>query len=193
MSQQVLNSQEHYIRDAIGSPLLPSTVMPPQAVIIGEESFHGISNLSFKIYLARPALVFNSDAILALYSGNTKFMQGLQVYLLSRDYSNLKSDFQIGKGKITVSCIENQPAVNVALGEHMFLTTNSIQVSNVSFVSVHGTSASEQAITLDCSGSAYGCSNIVMSGVNTTSSNPGKEVRALCKNAHGTSHSTTYT
>ncbi|TXG72868.1 hypothetical protein EZV62_001447 [Acer yangbiense] len=122
VSQQVLNSQEHYIRDAIGSPLLPSTMMPPQAVIIGEESFHGISNLSFKIYLARPALMFNSDAILALYSGNTKFMQGLQVYLLSRDYSNLKSDFQLGKGKITVSCIENQPAVNVVLGEHMFLT-----------------------------------------------------------------------
>ncbi|KAK0571895.1 hypothetical protein LWI29_023254 [Acer saccharum] len=53
--------------------------------------------------------------------------------------------------------------------------TNYIQVSDVSFVSVHGTSASEQAITLDCSGSANGCSNIVMSGVNITSSNPGKE------------------
>ncbi|KAK0570691.1 hypothetical protein LWI29_005070 [Acer saccharum] len=60
-----------------------------------------------------------------------------------------------------------------------------------SLMSVHGTSASEQAITLDCSGSANGCLNIVMSGVNITSSNPGKEVRALCKNAHGTSHSTT--
>ncbi|KAH7572769.1 hypothetical protein JRO89_XS03G0009900 [Xanthoceras sorbifolium] len=122
VSQQVLNSQEHYIRDSIGSPLLPSTRMPPHAVIIGEESFHGISNLSFKISLARPALMFNSDAILALYSGNTKFMQGLQIYLLSRDYSNLKSDFQLGNGKITVSCIENQPAVNVVLGEHIFLT-----------------------------------------------------------------------
>ncbi|KAK3229154.1 hypothetical protein Dsin_001035 [Dipteronia sinensis] len=122
VSQQVLNSQEHYIRDAIGSPLLPSTMMPPQAVIIGEENFQGISNLSFKIYLARPALMFNSDAILALYSGNAKFMKGLQIYLQSRDYSNLKSDFLLGKGKITVSCIENQPAVNVVLGEHMFLT-----------------------------------------------------------------------
>ena len=120
--QQVLNSQEHYIRDAIGSPLLPFTMMPQEAVIIGEESFHNISNLSFKISLSRPALMFNSDAIITLYSGNTKFVQGLQIYLLSRDYSNLKSDFQHGNGKIKVSCIENQPAVDVVLGEHVFLT-----------------------------------------------------------------------
>ncbi|KAK0572419.1 hypothetical protein LWI29_031313 [Acer saccharum] len=61
-------------------------------------------------------------------------------------------------------------------GLHRKIKTNSIQVSDVSFVSVHGTSASEQAITLDCSGSANGCLNIVMSGVNITSSNPGKEI-----------------
>ncbi|XP_031257946.1 isoleucine--tRNA ligase, cytoplasmic-like [Pistacia vera] len=30
-SQQVLNSQEHYIKDAIGSPLLPVTMLPPHA------------------------------------------------------------------------------------------------------------------------------------------------------------------
>ncbi|KAG5226440.1 isoleucine--tRNA ligase [Salix suchowensis] len=68
ISQQVMNSQELYIRDAIGSPLLSSTLMP-HAVILGEESFHDISKLSFTIYLARPALVFKSDAILLLYGG----------------------------------------------------------------------------------------------------------------------------
>lgn len=52
--QGVLNAQEQYIRDAIGSPLLPCTKMPPQADIVGEESFHGISNFSFKITLSRP-------------------------------------------------------------------------------------------------------------------------------------------
>ncbi|KAK4835940.1 hypothetical protein QYF36_016648 [Acer negundo] len=67
---------------------------------------NGISNLSFKIYSGRPALMFNSDAILALFSGNAKFMQGLQIYLQSRDYSNLKSDFQLGKGKIKSACSE---------------------------------------------------------------------------------------
>ncbi|KAI5558183.1 hypothetical protein BDE02_17G022700 [Populus trichocarpa] len=125
ISQQVLNSQELYIRDAIGSPLLSSTFMPPHAVILGEESFHDISKLSFTIYLARPALVFKSDAILSLYgvvSGNTKSVHGLETYLLSRDHSNLKSEFQLGDGKITVDTIEGLPAVNVVLGEHVFLT-----------------------------------------------------------------------
>ncbi|KAJ6866165.1 isoleucine--tRNA ligase [Populus alba x Populus x berolinensis] len=125
ISQQVLNSQELYIRDAIGSPLLSSTFMPPHAVILGEESFHDISKLSFTIYLARPALVFKSDAILSLYgvvSGNTKSVHGLETYLLSRDHSNLKSEFQLGDGKITVDAIEGLPAVNVVLGEHVFLT-----------------------------------------------------------------------
>ncbi|KAL9343074.1 hypothetical protein Peur_063505 [Populus x canadensis] len=122
ISQQVLNSQELYIRDAIGSPLLSSTFMPPHAVILGEESFHDISKLSFTIYLARPALVFKSDAILSLYGGNTKSVHSLETYLLSRDHSNLKSEFQLGDGKITVDTVEGLPAVNVVLGEHVFLT-----------------------------------------------------------------------
>ncbi|KAG6742514.1 hypothetical protein POTOM_053386 [Populus tomentosa] len=91
ISQQVLNSQELYIRDAIGSPLLSSTFMPPHAVIL-------------------------------VVSGNTKSVHGLETYLLSRDYSNLKSEFQLGDGKITVDAIEGLPAVNVVLGEHVFLT-----------------------------------------------------------------------
>ncbi|KAJ4821884.1 hypothetical protein Tsubulata_041461 [Turnera subulata] len=53
--QQVLKSQEHYIRNALGSPLFPYTEISPHALVIGEESFHNISNLSFKIFLARPA------------------------------------------------------------------------------------------------------------------------------------------
>ncbi|KAK4852966.1 hypothetical protein QYF36_001657 [Acer negundo] len=68
--------------------------------------------------------------------------------------------------------------------------TDSIQVNYVSFVNVHGTSASEQAITLDCSSSVKGCRNIVMKQVNITSSKPGNKVRALCKNAHGVFDST---
>ncbi|KAJ8755497.1 hypothetical protein K2173_019295 [Erythroxylum novogranatense] len=122
VAQQVLNSQENYIRDAIGSPLLPLDNIPQHAVVLGEESFHGISNLSFTIYLARPSLVFVSDAILALYGGNKKSASALGIYLLSRDHSNLKSEFQRGNDKITVDCIENQPAVDVVLGEHVFLT-----------------------------------------------------------------------
>ncbi|XP_021892255.1 isoleucine--tRNA ligase, cytoplasmic-like [Carica papaya] len=118
--------QEHYIRDAIGSPLLPSSLMPQHAVIICEECFHAVSKLTFKIYLVRPSLMFESETIAALYSGNEKFAQGLQTYLLSRDYSNLKSEFQLGNGKIKVDCIENQPEVDVSLGQHLFLTAGDL-------------------------------------------------------------------
>ncbi|TXG61758.1 hypothetical protein EZV62_013121 [Acer yangbiense] len=71
------------------------------------------------------------------------------------------------------------------------ITTDSVQVNYVSFVNVYGTSASEQAITLDCSSSVKGCTNIVIKQVNITSSKPGNEIRALCKNAHGIFESTT--
>lgn len=120
--QQVLDSQEVYIRDALGSPLLPSSMIQPHTVILCEESFHGVSKFDFVIRLARPTLVFNTNAVLALYSGNTKFAQGLQAYLFSRDHYNLKSEFQLGNSKIKVDCIENQPAVDVVLGKHVLLT-----------------------------------------------------------------------
>ncbi|KAG2239751.1 hypothetical protein Bca52824_091448 [Brassica carinata] len=120
--QQVLSSQEQYIKDTIGSSLLPSTLMPSHAVILSDESFQNVSKLSFKISLARPALKFNEDAILALCSGDEKFARGLQTYLLSRDQSNLKSEFQEGNGKITVTCVEKLPVVSVVLGDHLHLT-----------------------------------------------------------------------
>ncbi|KAF8118511.1 hypothetical protein N665_0005s0268 [Sinapis alba] len=120
--QQVLCSQEQYIKDTIGSSLLPSTLMPSHVVILSDESFQNVSKLSFKISLARPALKFNEDAILALCSGDEKTARGLQAYLLSLDQSNLKSEFQQGNGKITVSCIEKLPVVSVVLGDHLHLT-----------------------------------------------------------------------
>ncbi|XP_039027088.1 isoleucine--tRNA ligase, cytoplasmic-like [Hibiscus syriacus] len=73
ISQGCILLQENYIRDAIGSPLLSSDSMPIHAVVICEEIFQGIYNISFKISLVRPALVFKENAILALYAGNSKF------------------------------------------------------------------------------------------------------------------------
>ncbi|KAK4566798.1 hypothetical protein RGQ29_002877 [Quercus rubra] len=122
LSERVLNSQDSYIADAIGSHLLPFAVKPSHAVIICEESFHGISGMSFVISLTRPTLMFNLDAIHRLNAGNSKFAQGLETYLLSRDHTNLKSEFQLGNGKITVNCIENLPPVDLVLGEHLFLS-----------------------------------------------------------------------
>ncbi|KAI5387971.1 isoleucine--tRNA ligase, cytoplasmic [Lathyrus oleraceus] len=129
ISQRVLHSQESYIREAIGSPLLQFSLMPAHAVIIGEESFHGISSMSFAITLARPALMFNEKAILSLFSGDSKVAHNLQTYLLSRDHSNLKSEFHDGNGKKTVDSIEQQPAAEVVLGEHVFLTVGDYYVA----------------------------------------------------------------
>ncbi|XP_031132358.1 isoleucine--tRNA ligase, cytoplasmic [Ipomoea triloba] len=55
VSQQVLETQKQYITDAIASPLLPADSIPPSAVILGEKSFDGVSDLklSFTITLAR--------------------------------------------------------------------------------------------------------------------------------------------
>ncbi|KAM1239650.1 hypothetical protein ACFX2J_045061 [Malus domestica] len=54
VSQRVLQSQEEYITDAIGFPLRPSHVMPSDAVLVSEESSHGVSGMSFVIRLVRP-------------------------------------------------------------------------------------------------------------------------------------------
>ncbi|KAL9169223.1 hypothetical protein ABFS82_04G067000 [Erythranthe guttata] len=121
-TREMLEAQEVYIREALGSLLLPSYFLPPHAVVLAEESFHGIANLSFTITLARPALVFNSDALVKLYGGNAKSARGLQSYLLMRDHHNLKAEFQLGEGTINVSCIEDVAPVNVVSGEHVFLT-----------------------------------------------------------------------
>ncbi|KAF7144182.1 hypothetical protein RHSIM_Rhsim05G0075700 [Rhododendron simsii] len=128
-SQQILNSQEvigYHVAKGVESIVLRVAEVE---VILAEESFHGISNLAFSITLARPALLFNSNAVLALYGENTKFANGLQTYLLSRDHHNLKLEFHLGNGKVTVDCIENQPAVEVALGVHVFLTVGDYLLS----------------------------------------------------------------
>ncbi|KAH9624724.1 hypothetical protein KSS87_015623, partial [Heliosperma pusillum] len=97
--KQVLSSQEQYVRDAIGSHLLLPETMPSHAVIFCEETFHGVYDMSFTISLSTPSLVFNDEALLSLYEGNSSSAQGLQVYLRSRDYNNLKFEFQAGNGK----------------------------------------------------------------------------------------------
>ncbi|KAL6513666.1 hypothetical protein OROHE_019526 [Orobanche hederae] len=123
--REILESQEANIRGLLGLHLLPHSLLPSHAVVLAEESYQGgISNLSFAIILARPSLVFNSDGLAALFCGNTKFVQGLQAYLLSRDHHNLKAEFQGGKGKMKVSCIEDLPPVTVVLGDHVFLTVS---------------------------------------------------------------------
>ncbi|GFZ08365.1 pectin lyase-like superfamily protein [Actinidia rufa] len=62
---------------------------------------------------------------------------------------------------------------------------SAVQVSNVYFSDVQGTSAGEEAITLDCS-SHTPCDNITIEDVRITSEKTGSEVYSTCKNAKGT-------
>ncbi|KAJ6758565.1 hypothetical protein OIU74_025251 [Salix koriyanagi] len=64
-------------------------------------------------------------------------------------------------------------------------SSTSLQVSDVTYSSFHGTSVDEEAIRLDCSG--RGCINIVMDNINITSADPGKTTYAYCEHTSGTS------
>ncbi|KAL4373845.1 hypothetical protein AHAS_Ahas05G0122500 [Arachis hypogaea] len=138
LSQRVLHSQASYIRDAIGSQLLSHSLMPAHAVVLGEERFHGISGMSFGIILARPTVMFNSKAILPLFQGNKKYAHNLETYLLSRDNSNLKSEFQNGNGKIIVDSIEEQPSVSLVLGIGSFCCVSDVSKLFSGKASWHG-------------------------------------------------------
>ncbi|KAI4317378.1 hypothetical protein L6164_025250 [Bauhinia variegata] len=63
---------------------------------------------------------------------------------------------------------------------------STVKVSEITYRRVHGTSAVENAIKLDC-GNSIGCTNIVLEDINITSSVPGKNTYASCNNAHGRS------
>ena len=41
----------------------------------------------------------------SMVAGNSKFAQGLETYLLSRDHTNLKSEFQLGNGKVCLCSV----------------------------------------------------------------------------------------
>ena len=61
-------------------------------------------------------------------------------------------------------------------------------MSGITFRGFHGTSMTNEAITLNCG--PQGCYNIVLDQNNIASSNPGKPASCSCKNAHGTVSST---
>ncbi|XP_047182832.1 isoleucine--tRNA ligase, cytoplasmic-like [Vigna umbellata] len=88
--------------------------------------------MSFGITLTRPVLMFNEKAILSLFAGDSKSAHNLQTYLLSRDHSKLKSEFQDGYRKKIVDSIDQLPAVEVVLGEHVFLTVGDYNLAGKS-------------------------------------------------------------
>lgn len=63
---------------------------------------------------------------------------------------------------------------------------SSVQVSDVTYRGVFGSSADEVAINLNCAGGRLSCRNIVMDNIHITSSLAGQKTSAYCNNAHGT-------
>ncbi|XP_047320309.1 probable polygalacturonase At3g15720 [Impatiens glandulifera] len=61
--------------------------------------------------------------------------------------------------------------------------SGAVEVSNVKYINVQGTSTINRAILLDCSNEVP-CNNIVFDNVNITSSSMGDNVYATCKNAN---------
>jgi isoleucyl-tRNA synthetase len=49
----------------------------------------------------------------SMVAGNIKFARGLQTYLLSRDHSILKSEFQLGNGKVCLCFLGLCPLVTI--------------------------------------------------------------------------------
>ena len=66
---------------------------------------------------------------------------------------------------------------------------SAVEVSDVTFRDVRGTSADEIAIDLVCSDSV-GCNNIVLENIDIRSTILGKRTYSRCNNAHGTAKET---
>lgn len=68
------------------------------------------------------------------------------------------------------------------------MQSSAVVVSGVTYSHFQGTSANDQAITLDCCN--VGCTNIIMDQINITSYEPGKTTEASCQHVSGKYKST---
>ncbi|KAL6208414.1 hypothetical protein ACLB2K_019363 [Fragaria x ananassa] len=67
--------------------------------------------------------------------------------------------------------------------------SSAVEISDVRYMDIKGTSAKEDAIIFNCN-QFSGCRTIVMDNINITSDVPGEELYASCYNINGTSNST---
>uniref|UniRef100_A0A2N9I445 Pectate lyase domain-containing protein n=1 Tax=Fagus sylvatica TaxID=28930 RepID=A0A2N9I445_FAGSY len=75
-------------------------------------------------------------------------------------------------------CINNENGCKIK--------TSAVQVSDVLYNGVHGTSITEEAVKINCSQS-IACTNLVFNDINITSAYPGETTRSVIFNAEGTS------
>ncbi|KAI4332012.1 hypothetical protein L6164_016955 [Bauhinia variegata] len=69
--------------------------------------------------------------------------------------------------------------------EHGKDQISAVKISRVMYRNVTGTSATEEAVSLNCN-QVEGCTDIIIDLINITSSIPGSDISASCNNAYGT-------
>ncbi|XP_017441953.1 probable polygalacturonase At3g15720 [Vigna angularis] len=118
-----------------------------------------------------------------------------EVYVKNCSFTNTTNGARIktapgGSGyarHITFEDIRLMHVMNPIIIDQTYGSQNSkgkgLNVSDVTFRGFRGTSASDEAITLNCG--LPGCSNIVLDDIDIVSSEPGKRVSCSCNNARG--------
>ena len=69
------------------------------------------------------------------------------------------------------------------------LQTSAVEVSDVSYQGLRGTSTTKVAVKLSCSESV-GCKNLAFEDIDIRSTDSDKTTQSSCSNAHGTSTNT---
>lgn len=70
-----------------------------------------------------------------------------------------------------------------------FQAASKVQIKDVKFIDIWGTSSSKVAVKLQCSQSAP-CENIELQDINLSYQGPGGAAVSFCSNAHGFSNGT---
>ncbi|KAH7404650.1 hypothetical protein KP509_15G036400 [Ceratopteris richardii] len=124
--ERIFKMQASYIQEAIGSPIFEMDMLPSDAVVLASEHFDGVANGSFQISIARPSICIVDDKLGNLCNGNFDLVEGVKVYLQSRDFGALKEELSMFNDKLRVS-LDGVPEVEVTHGQHFFLSLGDLK------------------------------------------------------------------
>eukprot|EP01024_Parvocaulis_polyphysoides_P013665 TRINITY_DN15369_c0_g1_i3.p1 TRINITY_DN15369_c0_g1~~TRINITY_DN15369_c0_g1_i3.p1 ORF type:complete len:396 (+),score=64.95 TRINITY_DN15369_c0_g1_i3:88-1188(+) len=119
--KKVLNSQGQYLQQTLGSTISLLSQREPNALIIAEEDTEvGSESMkcNFKAYLVKPVVQFNSSALVHACNQDQNLVEGVKIYIASRDMDNLKNEANQDGGYVTVKIMGTQ--VKLKVGEHIY-------------------------------------------------------------------------